>query len=89
MYNIALNDVGATFDPLTTLKSRTHFGRPDFATIFKSIRQRIEDGTYLPGTESSLKTTVAVFYCGPSVLAKKLKVHVSAAKSKQVDFKFL
>lgn len=89
MYNIALNDVGAAYDPLTNLKSRTHFGRPDFPSIFSSIRRGIESGTYLAGIESSLKPTVSVFYCGPGSLAKDLKIMVNAAKSKQVDFRFL
>lgn len=89
MYNIVLNDVGAPYDPLTNLKSRTHFGRPDFSTIFSSIRNGIEAGTYLAGIESSLKPTVSVFYCGPGALAKDLKVITNKAKSKHVDFKFL
>jgi len=88
MYNIALNDVGAAYDPLTNLKARTHFGRPDFPAIFSSIRSGIESGSYLAGIESSLKPTVNVFYCGPGALAKDLKVMVAAAKSKQVDFGF-
>ena len=88
MYNIALNDAGAEFDALTNLRSRTHFGRPNFVQIFASIRTGIEAGTYLPGSESSLKTTVSVFYCGPGTLAKDLKPKVNDAKSKHVDFKF-
>lgn len=88
MYNIALNDVGAVFDPLTNLRSRTHFGRPDFANIFGKIRDAVEAGTYLAGLEASLKPTVSVFYCGPGALAKDLKVKAMDARSKKVDFKF-
>lgn len=89
MYNIAIQDVGAAYDPLTNLRSRTHFGRPDFTTIFAAIRDGIEAGTYLPGSESSLKTDVHVFYCGPGALAKDLKVKAQKAQSKRVGFKFL
>ena len=88
MYNIAINDVGAAYDPLTNLRSRTHFGRPDWKHIFTSIRSGIEGGGYLPGSESSLKTTVSVYYCGPGGLAKDLKIKVNEAKSKTVNFQF-
>ena len=89
MYNIAIQDVGAAYDPLTNLRSRTHFGRPDFPAIFGAIRDGIEAGTYLPGAESSLKTNVHVFYCGPSALAKDLKRKVEQARSPKVGFRFL
>lgn len=89
MYNIAINDVGAQYDPLTNLRSRTHFGRPDWDHIFGSMRNSIELGAYLPGIESTLKTTVSVFYCGPAALAKDLKAKTQQAKSSTVDFKFL
>ena len=65
LYNIALNDAGAEYDAITSLRSRTMFGRPNFPQIFGSVRDSIEAGSYLPGRESSLKTKVGVFYCGP------------------------
>ncbi|GAA5939361.1 hypothetical protein JCM1841_006714 [Sporobolomyces salmonicolor] len=55
--NIAIHD-DAAVDPLTQLRARTQFGRPDFASLFRTIRQKIELGTFLPGRESSLTTTV-------------------------------
>jgi len=88
LYNIALNDAGAEFDAITSLKSRTSFGRPNFPRIFKSVRDGIENGGYLPGRESSLKTRVAVFYCGPNTLAKPLKLYVKEASSDSVSFTF-
>jgi hypothetical protein len=62
LWNIAINDAGADYDPLTLLRSRTMFGRPDWKTIYGRMRQAIESGQYLPGTNSQLKTTVGVCY---------------------------
>ncbi|GAA5908982.1 hypothetical protein JCM5296_002101 [Sporobolomyces johnsonii] len=87
MANIAIHD-GAALDPLTQLRARTQFGRPDFASLFSTIRQQIELGTFLPGRESSLTTTVGVYYCGPSSLAKKLKEQTKGASSTSVRFTF-
>lgn len=58
IHNIVLNDVGSEFDALTSLRSRTQFGRPDFPNIFNNIRNSIETGQYLKGRESSLRTNV-------------------------------
>ena len=41
--NIVLNSVGAAVDPLTELKTRTNFGRPDFARLFTGMREGILD----------------------------------------------
>lgn len=64
--NIVLNSVGADYDPLTELKSRTNFGRPNFYKLFCTMRDGILDRTYLNGLEGSMKTTVGVYFCGPS-----------------------
>jgi len=60
LWNIAVNDAGAEYDPLTLLRSRTMFGRPDWKSIYSRMCQAIEAGQYLPGTSSQLKTTVGV-----------------------------
>jgi NADPH oxidase 1 len=60
LWNIAVNDAGADYDPLTLLRSRTMFGRPDWKSIYDRMRQAIESGQYLPGSNSQLKTTVGV-----------------------------
>ncbi|EKG09267.1 FAD-binding 8, partial [Macrophomina phaseolina MS6] len=39
--NIVLNSVGMDKDPLTQLRGRTHFGRPDFARFLYSLRDGI------------------------------------------------
>lgn len=60
LWNIALNDAGAAYDPLTLLRSHTMFGRPDWKSIYSRMRQAIEVGQYLPGATSQLKTKVGV-----------------------------
>jgi NADPH oxidase len=68
--NIVLNSVGTDVDPLTELKSRTNFGRPNFLKIFTSMRDGIIDRTYLNGLETNVRTTVGVYFCGPSAAGK-------------------
>lgn len=68
--NIVLNSVGAACDPLTELKSRTNFGRPNFNKLFETMRDGILDRSYLNGLESSTRTTVGVYFCGPSAAGK-------------------
>jgi NADPH oxidase len=60
LWNIAVNDVGAEYDPLTLLRSRTMFGRPDWMSIYGKMGQAIEAGLYIPGSRSQLKTKVGV-----------------------------
>lgn len=64
--NIVLNSVGAAVDPLTELKARTNFGRPNFGKLFTGMRDGILDRTYLNGLEGNMRTTVGVYFCGPS-----------------------
>jgi NADPH oxidase len=51
-------------DPLTELKSRTNFGRPDFARLFNGMREGILAGTYLNGLEGDMRSNVGVYFCG-------------------------
>ena len=60
LWNIAVNDAGAEYDPLTLLRTRTMFGRPDWKSIYGRMSQAIQSGQYLPGTNSQLKTRVGV-----------------------------
>lgn len=60
LWNIAVNDAGADYDPLTLLRSRTMYGRPDWMSIYGKMRQAIEAGSYIPGSKSQLKTKVGV-----------------------------
>jgi NADPH oxidase len=70
--NIVLNSVGADLDPLTELKARTNFGRPNFGKLFTGMRDGILDRTYLNGLEGNMRTTVGVYFCGPSAAGKSL-----------------
>ena len=60
LWNIAVNDAGAEYDPLTLLRTRTMFGRPDWKSIYGRMSQAIQGGQYLPGVNSQLRTRVAV-----------------------------
>ncbi|OCF60711.1 hypothetical protein L486_00349 [Kwoniella mangroviensis CBS 10435] len=86
--NITINDVGAEYDPLTLLQSRTLFGRPNYKQIFHSLISSIESGSYLPGREATLKSRLGVYFCGPNALASTIKKEAFAVKSKSVDVKF-
>ena len=48
LWNIAVNDAGAEYDPLTLLRTRTMFGRPDWKAIYGRMKEAIETGQYLP-----------------------------------------
>lgn len=88
MFNIAVNDAGAEFDPLTLLRTRTLFGRPDWKSIYSNLRMAIEGGGYLPGREASLKTSVATFFCGPNGLAKAVRAESDKASTANIEFTF-
>jgi len=87
MWNIAVNDAGAAYDPLTLLRTRTLFGRPDFKNIYSRLRQSIESGQYLPGA-TSVRTTVGTYFCGPTPIAKSLKVACLENNNDNVKFTF-
>jgi len=86
--NIVLNSVGASVDPLTELKSRTNFGRPDFTRLFHTMRDGILDRTYLSGLEGNMKTTVGVYFCGPNVAARDIKKACKVSSVPEVNFRF-
>lgn len=88
LWNITVNDAGAEYDPLTLLRSRTMYGRPDWKAIYTRLRMAIESGQYLPGREASLKTSVATFFCGPTGLAKAVRTEALAASTANIEFSF-
>ncbi|KAF9513876.1 hypothetical protein BS47DRAFT_1295638 [Hydnum rufescens UP504] len=88
LWNIAVNDPGADFDPMTLLRSRTLYGRPDWKSIYSHLRTAIELEQYLPGRESSLKTSVGTFFCGPSSLAKIVRRQALATTTETIEFTF-
>jgi len=88
LWNIAVNDAGAEYDPLTLLRSRTMFGRPDWMSIYGRINQAIQTGQYIPGSNSQLKTRVGTYFCGPGALAKSIKEATVHHTSSSVQFSF-
>ena len=86
--NIMLNSIGVDQDPLTKLKARTNFGRPDFPKMLCGMRERILDGTYIEGFERSLKMDVGVYFCGPAVAARSIRTACKDATCPEVNFKF-
>ncbi|SLM36801.1 nadph oxidase [Lasallia pustulata] len=86
--NIYLNSVGATLDPLTELKSRTNFGRPDFARLFAALRDGVRAGTYLGGLQRELATHVGVYFCGPNAAARDIRGACREVTGQDVRFRF-
>lgn len=86
--NIYLNSVGTELDPLTELKSRTSFGRPDFKRLFGAMRDGLIDQTYLSGLESNLTTEVGVYFCGPNSAARQIRQAAQESSTRDVKFKF-
>ncbi|KAK2461977.1 hypothetical protein APHAL10511_006440 [Amanita phalloides] len=88
MYNIAVNDAGADYDPLTLLRSRTTYGRPDWGSIYSKMRQAIQSGQYIPGSKSQLKAKVQTYFCGPGPLSKAIKDATVKNTNADVEFTF-
>ncbi|MCJ1339492.1 hypothetical protein MMC09_004782 [Bachmanniomyces sp. S44760] len=85
--NIYLNSVGTQLDPLTELRSRTNFGRPDFKKLFLGMRKGILDGSYMGGLESALRTDVGVYFCGPHAAARDIRRAVHEVNQGTADDK--
>ncbi|KAJ7796012.1 NADPH oxidase isoform 1 [Mycena olivaceomarginata] len=88
LWNIAVNDAGAAYDPLTLLRTRTLFGRPDWMSIYGQINQAILGGQYIPGTTEQLKSKVGTYFCGPTPLAKAIKEATLHHTNSRVEFSF-
>ena len=89
--NIYLNSVGQTHDPLTELRSRTNFGRPDFKRLFSAMRDGIRDGSYMGGLkgEDERETAhVGVYFCGPNAAARDIKKATKEATGPDIRFRF-
>lgn len=88
--NIILNSVGAGLDPLTELRNRTNFGRPDFGRLFRAMREGIASGDYTRGLGLSpqTKNTVGVYFCGPNLAARDIRAACEEAQTRDVRFRF-
>ncbi|KAK5211470.1 hypothetical protein LTR20_006172 [Exophiala xenobiotica] len=91
--NIYLNTVGNAVDPLTELRTKTQYGRPDFKRLFGAMRDGLMDQTYLDvGKEESItaqmKATVGVYFCGPGAAAREIKDACKHTSNDLVKFRF-
>ncbi|TGZ85063.1 hypothetical protein EX30DRAFT_302109 [Ascodesmis nigricans] len=73
--NIMINDANAEKDAITGLRAPTNFGRPNWDTVFKSIK-----ALHKPAE-------VGVFFCGPKVLGSTL--HVKCNQYSEPGFSFI
>lgn len=86
--NIFLNSVGQELDPLTELKSRTNFGRPDFKRLFTAMRDGLRDRSYMPALSGSAATQIGVYFCGPNAAARQIEDAAKTTSTREVRFKF-
>ncbi|OCT49843.1 Superoxide-generating NADPH oxidase heavy chain subunit B [Cladophialophora carrionii] len=91
--NIYLNTVGNAVDPLTDLRTKTQYGRPDFKRLFGAMRDGLMDQTYMDvGKEASItagmKATVGVYFCGPTAAAREIKTACKSTSNDLVKFRF-
>ncbi|KAA8649713.1 putative NADPH oxidase (NoxA) [Aspergillus tanneri] len=87
--NIYLNSVGQDLDPLTELRSRTNFGRPDFKRLFTAMCEGLQDQTYMAGLYGSLnRTEIGVYFCGPNSAARQIREAAVTTSTKDIKFKF-
>ncbi|KIV81406.1 hypothetical protein PV11_03596 [Exophiala sideris] len=91
--NIYLNTVGNAVDPLTELRTKTQYGRPDFKRLFGAMRDGLVDQSYLDvGKEASItaqmKATVGVYFCGPGAAAREIKDACKYTSNDFVKFRF-
>ncbi|OJI91335.1 hypothetical protein ASPTUDRAFT_187100 [Aspergillus tubingensis CBS 134.48] len=86
--NIFLNSVGQAVDPLTELRSRTNFGRPDFKRLFTAMRDGLQDQTYLSGVHGNSTTEIGVYFCGPNAAARQIREAAMSTSTRDIRFKF-
>lgn len=70
LYNIAINDAtttGGGYDPMTQLRSRTFYGRPDFRAIYTRLRSAVEEGALIGARESRSRVNIGTYFCGVSL----------------------
>ena len=73
-------------DPITELKSRTHYGRPNWRSIFKAVHLSESFQKELIDESEGGVLDIGVFYCGPSSLAKVLAKECENASEGSVKF---
>ena len=90
--NIYLNTVGNQLDPLTELRTKTQYGRPDFKRLFGAMRDGLMDQSYMELGEEKLtarmRATVGVYFCGPGAAAREINAACKESSGDVVNFKF-
>ncbi len=66
-------------DIFTSLKSKTHVGRPPWDDIFNSL---------ISGENASIANDVSVFFCGPAAMGKTISRHCSDLRFRYYKEKF-
>ena len=84
IHNIVVNDVGSEFDPVTDLRSRLNYGRPNFDVLMRQLRD--DASRRFPNKE---KIRIGTFYCGPAVMAGKIKELCLTLTTNKIEFHFL
>lgn len=79
LHNVIVND-DDVYDPVTRLRARTNYGRPNFNQLCAMIRER--------HGRSHAKTKVGVFFCGPAVLGQQIRKACNSATSADCVFDF-
>ncbi|KAF8319758.1 NADPH oxidase [Clavulina sp. PMI_390] len=91
LYNLAINDAnvtGAGYDPMTRLRSRTFYGRPDFRSIYGKVRDAVEEGALIGGREMRTRINIGTYFCGPAALSKIVKQHALGSSTPSARFTF-
>ncbi|ORZ40320.1 ferric reductase NAD binding domain-domain-containing protein [Catenaria anguillulae PL171] len=83
IHNYCVN-VGNDYDPITDLRTKMSFGRPNWEQSFAKIR----DQALGLRTNSKEKLQVAVFFCGPAAIARALDEACNSLNSNSVEFSF-
>ncbi|KAI9215985.1 hypothetical protein BC828DRAFT_409932 [Blastocladiella britannica] len=88
IHNYCVN-VGNDLDPITDLRTRMSFGRPNWEAELAKIRDQAHAMRATASAEQRKgKLRIAVFYCGPGPLASAIDAACNALDSNQVEFSF-
>lgn len=85
MSNLLLNGNQGDLDPITRLRTKTKFGRPNISQLFTQIYQEEQS---INITSKSEVTNVGVFYCGPQALGHQLRMESHKQSDDKVRFYF-
>ena len=73
MMNIVLNSVGSDVDPITGLRTKSFWFKPNYGSGLRRIRDQEIKETEHTGYDRKRKIDIGVYYCGPHNAAKPVK----------------